>query len=71
LTNIYDTAFRDELNGYAVGTFTSIAYRDGDWIFQTLPESWHPHFEHVAAGRSSFWAVAGRYGGHPHLYQAP
>ena len=71
LTNISDMAFRDELNGYVVGTFTSIAYKDGEWIFQTLPESWHPHFEHVAAGRSSFWAVAGRYGGGPNLYQTP
>jgi hypothetical protein len=72
LTNIADMAFRDASKGYAVGTFTSLAYRDGEWIFQTLPESWHPHFDHVAAGRSSFWALASRYGGRPvKLYQAP
>jgi hypothetical protein len=72
LTNIADMAFRDTLNGYAVGTFTSIAYENGEWIFQTLPESWHPHFDYVAAGRSSFWALATRYGSRPEkLYQAP
>jgi len=72
LTNITDMAFRDALNGYVVGTFTSLAYEDGEWIFETLPEAWHPHFEHVTAGRSSFWALAGSYGGHAvKLYQAP
>lgn len=71
LTNIADMAFRDAFNGYAVGNFTSIAYENGEWVFQTLPESWHPHFRHVTAGRSSFWALAGRYGGLEKLYQAP
>ncbi len=72
MTNIADMAFRDTLNGYAVGTFTSIAYENGEWIFQTLPESWHPHFELITAGRSSFWALATRYGSGPEkLYQAP
>jgi hypothetical protein len=65
-------AFRGESAGYAVGTFTSLAYRDGEWVFQALPESWHPHFEQVVSGRSSFWAVASRYGSRPlKLYQAP
>lgn len=72
MTNIADMAFRDASNGYVVGTFTSIAYENGEWIFQTLPESWHPHFDYVAAGRSSFWALATRYGSRPvKLYQAP
>lgn len=72
LTNVADMAFRDASNGYIVGTFTSLAYENGEWIFEALPESWHPHFERITAGRSSFWALATRYGSHPvKLYQAP
>jgi hypothetical protein len=74
LTNIADMAFRDGSNGYVVGNFTSLAYEDGEWIFETLAEAWHPSFEHVTAGPSSFWALAVSYGGSGsavRLYQAP
>jgi hypothetical protein len=70
--NIRDMAFRDEFNGYVVGTLTSVALDNGQWIQEVLPESLLPHFEHVAAGRSSFWAVASSYGGgQEKLYRAP
>lgn len=70
--DIRGLAFRDDENGCVVGTFTSVALDDGEWIQEVLPESWRPRFDGVAAGAGSYWAFGAEYGSPPYrLYRAP
>jgi len=59
-SSIVDIAFRDDGTGYVVGNHTSVALQNGEWILEELPAVGTPYFRAVAAGASSYWAIAAR-----------
>jgi hypothetical protein len=51
-------AFLSEIRGYAIGSGTSVAVDDGEWILEANSEEyWRPLAYVIAAGNSGYWTV--------------
>ncbi len=67
-------AFLSEAQGYAIGSGTSVALDDGEWILEANSEEyWRPYSYVIAAGNSGYWTVGREpdFDGGRLLYHAP